>query len=170
MGLFDKLFGNNTRVSEKFQNVADSDIVAMADGKLIDVATVPDKVFASQMMGASIAFQYDQDYVTLCAPANGKLNVLFPTGHAFGIQMNNGTELLVHIGIDTVSANGNGFKVLNKKQGDSVKAGEEIIKVDLKTLREQYDMSTMLIITDPKDNKYQFIDPQMVEAGQKVIN
>ncbi|MBQ1288522.1 MAG: PTS glucose transporter subunit IIA, partial [Erysipelotrichaceae bacterium] len=151
------------------ENVADDDIVATADGELIDVSTVSDPVFAEQMMGKSTAFKFDKDKVVLCSPANGTLAVLFPTGHAYGIAMNNGVELLVHCGVDTVNAKGDGFKLLGKKQGDAIKAGDPIVEVDIKKLSKTYDMSTMLIITNANDKDLDFVDPQTVTRGQKVF-
>lgn len=162
MKILDKLLKGNIKYS-------DDEIIAMASGNIVDVSKVSDKVFASKMMGDTIAFQYEQNTVTICAPANGELCVLFPTGHAFGVKMKNGTELLVHIGINTVNANGNGFHVSNKKQGDFVKAGEKIVEVDLKKLNSEYDMTTMLIITNPNGNKYKFIESKTVEQGEKII-
>ena len=170
MGLFDKLFKKEEEVVlPALENVADEDIVAIADGELIDVSTVSDPVFAEQMMGKSTAFKFDKDKVVLCSPANGTLAVLFPTGHAYGIAMNNGVELLVHCGVDTVNAKGDGFKLLGKKQGDSVKAGEPIVEVDVEKLAKTYDMSTMLIITNDNGKSLDFIDPQKVSRGQSVI-
>ena len=168
MGLFDKLFKKEEEVVLPELNVSDEDIVALADGELIDIATVSDPVFAEQMMGKSTAFKYSANKVVLCSPANGTLGVLFPTGHAYGILMNNGVELLVHCGVDTVNANGDGFKVLSKKQGDSVKAGDPIVEVDVAKLSKTYDMSTMLIITNANGKELDFIDPQPVTRGQKV--
>ena len=170
MGLFDKLFKKEEEVVlPAMENVADEDIVAIADGELIDVSTVSDPVFAEQMMGKSTAFKFDKDKVVLCSPANGTLAVLFPTGHAYGIAMNNGVELLVHCGVDTVNAKGDGFKLLGKKQGDAIKAGDPIVEVDIKKLSKTYDMSTMLIITNANDKELDFVDPQTVTRGQKVI-
>ncbi|MBQ1378683.1 MAG: PTS glucose transporter subunit IIA [Erysipelotrichaceae bacterium] len=170
MGLFDKLFKKGEEVVlPALENVADEDIVAIADGELIDVSTVSDPVFAEQMMGKSTAFKFDKDKVVLCSPANGTLAVLFPTGHAYGIAMNNGVELLVHCGVDTVNAKGDGFKLLGKKQGDAIKAGDPIVEVDIKKLSKTYDMSTMLIITNANDKELDFVDPQTVTRGQKVI-
>ena len=170
MGLFDKLFKKEEEVVlPALENVADEDIVAIADGELIDVSTVSDPVFAEQMMGKSTAFKFDKDTVVLCSPANGTLAVLFPTGHAYGIAMNNGVELLVHCGVDTVNAKGDGFKLLGKKQGDAIKAGDPIVEVDIKKLSKTYDMSTMLIITNANDKELDFVDPQTVTRGQKVI-
>ena len=165
MGLFDAF---KKKEAFKALNVSDQDITAMADGELIDVTTVSDHVFAQKMMGESVAFNYTQDKVTVCSPANGTLSVLFPTGHAFGVTMKDGTELLVHIGIDTVSANGDGFKVLNKKQGTSIKAGEPVVEVDFKKLRQKYDMSVMLIVTNSSEHPVSFINPSTVTRGQKV--
>jgi len=170
MGLFDKLFKKEEEVVlPALENVADEDIVAIADGELIDVSTVSDPVFAEQMMGKSTAFKFDKDKVVLCSPANGTLAVLFPTGHAYGIAMNNGVELLVHCGVDTVNAKGDGFRLLGKKQGDAIKAGDPIVEVDIKKLSKTYDMSTMLIITNANDKELDFVDPQTVTRGQKVI-
>ena len=169
MGLFDKLFKKEEEVTLPELNVDDSAVVAIADGELIDVHTVSDPVFAEEMMGKSVAFKYDVDKVVLCSPANGTLSVLFPTGHAFGITTAEGVELLVHCGIDTVNANGEGFKLLKKKQGDSVKAGDPIVEVDIKKLSKNYDMSTMLIITNANDKELEFVAPQKVSRGQSVI-
>lgn len=163
------LFGKKKEeVQLEAVNVSDADIVAMADGEMIDVSTVSDPVFAQKMMGESTAFTYAEDKVVLCAPANGTLSVLFPTGHAYGITTNEGVELLVHCGINTVEANGKGFRLLSKKQGDTVKAGDPIVEVDLKTLRASYDMSTMLIVTNANDKTITFQAPQHVIRGQKV--
>ncbi len=149
-------------------SIPDDDIVAVADGELIDVTDVPDEMFAGKMMGESTAFRFNGDKVTLCSPANGTLGVMFPTGHAFGILMNNGVELLVHCGINTVEANGDGFRILGPKQGESIKAGDPIVEVDLKKLSGKYDMSTMLIVTGQNGHTYSFIDPRPVRRGEKI--
>ena len=168
MGLFDKFLKKEETISLPELDLDDSAIVAIADGEVIDITTVSDPVFAEQMMGKSTAFKYDKKTV-LCSPANGTLSVLFPTGHAFGIITNEGVELLVHCGVDTVNAKGDGFRILNKKQGDPVKAGDPIVEVDVPKLSNTYDMSTMLIITNANDKQLDFIDPQPVTRGQSVI-
>lgn len=166
MKLFD-IFKKEEKLSSL--NVNDNEIVAMAEGILIDVKEVHDEMFSQKMLGDSVAFQYDQDSVTLCAPCNGVLSVLYPTGHAFGLEMNNGVEVLVHIGVNTVDAKGKGFTLLSKKQGDFVKAGDPIVKVNIKELKKTYEMSTMLIITNNNDQNIRFINPQPVVRGQKII-
>lgn len=166
MGLFDK-FKTRTKLEEL--NISDDDIVAVADGKLIDVSNVSDAMFANKLLGDSIAFTYSQDKVTICSPANGTLMTLFPTGHAFGVKRSDGVEILVHIGVNTVDTNGDGFKIENHKQNDVVKAGEPIVTVDMKKLSKTYDMSTMLIITDANGIDIQFIEPSDVKRGQSII-
>ena len=137
----------------------------MADGKVIDVKTVPDKMFAEEVMGKTVAFCYEGEKTTICSPADGTLSVLFPTGHAFGVTMENGVELLVHCGVNTVEANGEGFKILGKKQGDTVKAGDPIVEADLETLRRKYDMSVMLIVTNDNGAEVTFLDREEVHKG-----
>lgn len=156
MGLFGGLFKKK------------DEIVAIADGKVVETSSVSDPVFAQEMMGKTLVFSYDTDKVVLHAPANGTLTVLFPTGHAFGISTDGGVELLVHCGVDTVNADG-GFKVLDKKQGDRVNTGDPIVEVDLKKLKETYDMSTMLVITNSNGKTFEFVGPCDVKLGQSVI-
>ena len=167
MGFFDRFKKQETVLPEPF-DVNNDAIVAIADGELVDVKTVSDPMFAEKMMGETIAFRYTGDKVILCSPANGTLSVMFPTGHAFGITMNNGIQLLVHCGVNTVEANGEGFRILNKKQGDSVKAGDPIVEADVKKLKAKYDMSTMLIVTDAADHEIHFISEQPVKRGQSL--
>ena len=157
MGLFGGLFKKK------------DEIVALADGKVVETKSVSDPMFAEEMMGKTLVFNYDADTVTLHSPASGTLTVLFPTGHAFGITTDNGVELLVHCGVDTVSANGDGFKLLDKKQGDKVNAGDPIVEVDVKKLKEKFDMSTMLVITNPNGKTLEFVGPCDVKLGQSVI-
>ena len=152
MGLFDKLFKmSEEKMLPPLENISDEDIVAMASGELVDVKTVSDAVFAEEMMGKSAAFRYEKDSVIICSPANGTLAALFPTGHAFGVKMNNGVQVLVHIGVDTV------------------KAGDPIVEADIKKLSQKYDMSVILIITDPNGKEFSFIEPQHVSRGQTLL-
>ena len=143
-------------------------IVAPADGNMFSIENVSDPMFAQKLLGDGVAFKYEGDSVVVCAPASGSLSALFPTGHAFGVTTPEGVELLVHIGIDTVSANGEGFKSLGKNQGDKVNAGDPVVEVDLKTLSEKFDMSTMLIITNDNGKKIDFIEFGEVKKEQTI--
>ena len=168
MGFFD-FFKKTEEEPVNTINVGDDAIVAMADGDQIDISTVGDPVFAEKMMGDGIAFRYPDEKVTICSPVNGTLSVLFPTGHAFGVTMADGVEVLVHIGIETVNSKGDGFTLHKKKQGDTVRAGDAIITADFEKLAKPYDTSTMLIITDPKDQVIRFKGPGPVKKGDSVI-
>lgn len=169
------LFGVDTKkVSEDnmeaVETVGDNEIVAPAKGEIIDITTISDPMFAEKTMGESTAFRLTGDKVVLCSPANGELSALFPTGHAFGITMKNGVELMVHCGVNTVEAEGDGFRVLSKKKGDIVKAGDPIVEVDLKKLSSKYDMSTMIVIVNSNGKEIEFIAPSSkVEKGQSVV-
>ena len=142
---------------------SDDEFVAVANGTLVPLESVSDPAFASKMMGDGIAIELNEG--TICAPCNGTLDVAYPTGHAFGITRNDGVGMIIHIGVNTVESNGKGFEVL-ANQGQIVKAGDPLVKVDLKTLSKKYDMVTMLIVTDPNEKEISFIDCQEVKKGQ----
>lgn len=145
---------------------SDTSIVAIANGEMIPLEKVNDEVFAQKIMGDGIAFCLSDGIIS--SPANGYLTAVFPTGHAFGITMEDGVELLVHIGINTVENKGKGMEVL-VKQGQKVKAGDHIVKVDLDKLKQQYDMTTMLIVTNPNGKIITFKHTGKVIRGD-IIN
>uniref|UniRef100_UPI003FF050AC PTS sugar transporter subunit IIA n=1 Tax=Holdemanella porci TaxID=2652276 RepID=UPI003FF050AC len=165
MGLFDKLFGKKETV--ELPEIADDAIITLGNGELIDVTTVSDAMFAEQVMGKTAAFKLTDK--TVVSPANGTVEVAFETGHAFAVRMKDGTGILVHIGIDTVSLNGKGFKML-AKVGQEVKAGQPMVEVNWNTVNNAgLDASTMLIITEPVEGKdYNFIDPLTVSDYQQI--
>ncbi|MBQ9389350.1 MAG: PTS glucose transporter subunit IIA, partial [Synergistaceae bacterium] len=108
---------------------------------------IKDAMFSEQSMGQTVAVEPSDGVIS--APANGKIEMIFETGHAFGMRMPDGTGLLIHIGVDTVNLKGQGFTVL-KKEGDNVKAGEPVVRVDLDVLRNAgYSPQTMIVITEP---------------------
>lgn len=141
-------------------------IVAVADGKMIPIETVNDETFASKMIGDGVAFELENG--SIVAPCSGTLSAVADTGHAFGIKRPDGVEVLVHIGIDTVELNGNGFEILAKAD-DIVKAGDHVIKVDLELLKQKgYDTTTMLIIADKNSKEISFRDFGSVIKGEEI--
>lgn len=154
-------------IFKKNKKVENQAIYAIADGEMIDVTTVNDDTFSQKMLGESVAFVCKGDTVTFKAPIHGTISAIFPTGHAYGITGDDGIEILVHIGIDTVEANGAGFTVL-KKQNDKVAAGDDIVKVAYDKLSESYDMSTMLIITNANGKEITFNEYGEVK-GQDIV-
>lgn len=117
-------------------------------------------------MGDGIALKLNNDFV--CAPANGTLETVFPTGHAFGLLTNEGVEILIHIGLDTVQLKGEGFDVL-VKQGEKVRAGQPIVRVDRDAIAKKgYDLTTMLIITNANNKTINFKSSGTVKIGTKL--
>lgn len=130
-------------------NVPDNVIVALANGKFIGPDEMKDAMFSQQTMGQTVAIEPSDGII--CAPVNGTIEMIFPTAHAFGMRMPDGTGLLIHIGVDTVNLKGQGFTLL-KKEGDDVKAGEPVVRVDLDVLKNAgYSPQTMIVITEPAE-------------------
>ena len=166
MGLFDKVF-KKKEIDIHLPDIADDAIVSVGAGEIVDIKTVSDAMFAEQMMGKSCAFRLTGENVV--APVNGTIEVAFPTGHAFAIRAKDGTGILVHIGVDTVSLNGKGFKTL-VKVGQTVKAGQPCVRVNWPFVKSAgFDCSVILIVTEPMEGRtYDFIPPQKVDNYQKI--
>lgn len=165
MGLFDKLFKNN---SEPLPGYPDDAIIAVVDGELLANEEIEDPVFAEGMLGQTRGIRPTGTEVV--SPCNGTLEVCFPTGHAFAVRAEDGTGILVHIGIDTVNMQGKGFKTF-KKQGDKVKAGEKIVSIDLEKIKAAgYASTTMVIVTEPCEGReYNFREPGTVKKGDSLL-
>lgn len=156
----------NTDEPTEIAPVSDDVLTAPADGEMIELSTVNDPAFSSGMMGKGVAFRLESDIIG--APCNGKILMIAQTGHAVGIERTDGVEILLHIGIDTVKENGNGFKVL-VNEGDTVRAGQPLIEADRKALSTKgYDMTTMMIITDANDKDISFREYDTYHRGDVV--
>jgi beta-glucoside PTS system EIICBA component len=115
-------------------------------GHAISLDDVNDEVFSSRAMGDGIAIVPTKGI--LYSPFDGKVEVAFPTGHAFGLKSNTGVEMLLHIGINTVELNGKGFNA-KVKVGDSVEKGQILGEFDLEAIKNAgYDPTTMMIFTN----------------------
>lgn len=153
---------------ENSQSHSNDEIIAVTDGEMIPITQVNNAVFSNKALGEGVAFIPDSDFI--CAPANGKLTVMFETGHAFAITMNDGTELLVHIGINTVELKGKGFESI-ATQGDNVKAGQPTVKLDREFVKGKgYDISTMLIITNDNGKNLAFDGFGKKSSGEILLN
>ena len=121
------------------------------DGTLVAIADVPDPVFASGAMGAGIGVEPTSG--TVYSPVTGTIIVTMGTGHAYGIRTDEGVEVLVHVGIDTVNMKGDGFEP-KVAQGDHVNAGDVLVEVDLAKIAEAgYSTTTVVIITNTATQK-----------------
>ena len=115
-------------------------------GQVLDVGQSADEVFASKALGDGVAINPAEGMV--CAPCDGTISLLFPTKHAVGITSETGVEVLIHIGINTVQLDGQGFEAF-VAQGDKVKKGHKLIAADLDLIREKgMNPQTMMILPE----------------------
>lgn len=121
------------------------EIYAPIEGQLISLQEVPDSTFASECMGKGIAIIPDQGKVF--APFDGTVSLVFPTKHAIGLTSQNGTEVLIHIGLDTVELDGKYFDV-HVQAGDTIQKGQLLVDFDLEKISEKYPVTTPIIITN----------------------
>ncbi|HEP1819916.1 TPA: PTS glucose transporter subunit IIA [Streptococcus suis] len=129
--------------------VAEETLVSPLSGDVVALENVNDPVFSSGAMGKGLAVKPSEGVVY--APADAEVTIAFETGHAYGLKTASGAEILIHIGIDTVSMNGNGFEKL-VAAGDKVAAGTPIAKFDAAKIAEAgLDDTTMIIVTNTAD-------------------
>jgi glucose PTS system EIICBA or EIICB component len=129
----------------------DSMIMNPIKGEIKDLSTVPDEMFSQKMMGEGVVIDPADGFVY--APCDGVVATIFKTNHAVAIAADNGAEILIHIGIDTVKMNGEGFKGL-VKNGDRVRAGQALIEFDLALVKARAKSHlTPFVITNSADMK-----------------
>ncbi|MCC8167832.1 MAG: PTS glucose transporter subunit IIA [Clostridiales bacterium] len=151
-----------------FLKKGSKEIAAPVSGTCVELSKVNDKAFSSKALGDGFAVVPEEDVVV--SPATGEISMIFDTNHAFGVKVKGGVEILVHIGIDTVSLNGEGFTAL-VKQGAQVKMGDPIIRIAREELQKKgVDLTTMVVFTDGYDDDV-VLDcyDQKVGAGQVLI-
>lgn len=135
-------------------------ITSPVEGNVISLSEVPDATFAQEILGKGVAIVPKKGVIY--APFDGTVDVMFETGHAVGIVGENGIELLVHIGIDTVNLEGKCFTP-KKVTGDSVKKGDILIEFDIKKIKEEgYDVTTPVIIS----NTEQYVNIEITATGE----
>lgn len=131
------------------------EIFSPLDGEILSLEEVPDPVFSQKMIGEGIAIIPRNGIVV--SPVNGKIVNVFPTKHAIGILSNNGLEILIHFGLETVALNGEGFEAL-VKNNQTVKAGDALLNVNLEVLeKNNKNLVTPIIITNKE--KLKSIEP-----------
>lgn len=162
--MFKKLFGKDNNVDKNIE------VYAPMSGEFVKIEDIPDPVFAQKMMGEGFGIKPNEGVVV--SPIDGKVDNVFPTKHALGLKADNDLELLIHIGLDTVQLNGEGFKVL-VESGDTVKVGDPLVEFDLDYI-EQNAKSTVspIIITNSDQTDEISIHPteQLVKNETKVID
>lgn len=139
------------RMLSFFKKKRNLSIYAPVNGEVIPLSFVPDPVFCDKLMGDGIAIIPTDGH--FCAPINGKVILIAPTKHAIGLKAEDGTELLIHVGLDTVDLNGEGFHPF-LKIGDSVSIGQPLMDVDLAFINSQAkSIISPIIITNDDEHK-----------------
>lgn len=134
-------------------------MLAVCSGVSMPLSEMPDEAFASGMLGVGYAIQPSGDHAIFYSPADGQVESITETGHAYTLLTSDGVDVLLHIGVDTVNMGGSGFEAL-VKEGQSVKAGDPVARADLARIRERgFSTVTAVLVTDPdkiKDMEYEF--------------
>ncbi len=142
-------------------------IIAPLSGEIIPLEQVPDPVFSDKVLGDGAAILPKDGKIY--SPVNGTLATIAATKHAFGFQTDDGLEILVHVGLETVSLNGEGFTV-HKQEGDSVKVGDLIAEADLELFQSKgLKTITPVLICDGMDGKKMDVCSGAVQGGQNPV-
>ncbi|MDO0982851.1 glucose-specific PTS transporter subunit IIBC [Staphylococcus hominis] len=151
----------------QLEEVKETDIYAPGTGHIIPLSEVPDKVFSEKMMGDGIGFVPEKGEIV--APFDGTVKTIFPTKHAIGLESDTGIEVLIHIGIDTVKLNGEGFESL-VDVNEPVTQGQPLMKINLAYLKEHApSVVTPVIITNQGDKTLTFDDVDSVDPGKRIM-
>lgn len=139
------------------------EVLAPLTGTTVAIEEVPDPVFAQKMMGEGIAIRPTTN--TVVAPCKGTVKMLMPnSGHAVGLVSDEGMEILIHVGMDTVSLKGEGFEVVTQVEA-KVEIGDPLIIFNEALLKEKgMDTLTMVVVTNPKD-----LQPDQIIINQEVV-
>ncbi|CAL4042152.1 PTS system glucose-specific EIIA component [Buchnera aphidicola (Anoecia corni)] len=145
MGLFSRFF------SKKVDSKKLIDIIAPISGNVVGIEKVPDTVFSDKIVGDGVAIQPVENLIV--SPVNGIIGKIFESMHAFSVESNDGIEMFVHFGIDTVQLKGRGFKQLAKEK-QSVTIGDPILQFDLVLLKKiAKSVLTPVVISNMDDIK-----------------
>ncbi len=160
------MFDSLKKMFEK--NAKTISLKAVEDGRTIPMDEVNDQTFAQELLGPGIAIVPSNG--TVVSPINGRIATVMDTKHAVCIQGEDGLELIVHAGLDTVELNGKYYQTY-KEIGDQVKAGDVLLEFDLEEITKAgYDVTTPIVITNLGDYKItKCLTGQQVKAGEEVI-
>ena len=141
MGFFQKLFGSS---QEPPKPTGPIQIFAPAAGEAVPITQVSDPTFGEKILGDGLAIKPSEGKIF--APCDGKVDMIFETGHAVSLVSRDGAEILIHVGLDTVELKGQGFKV-HAKAGDKVKKGQLLIEFDIPAITAAgYDVTTPVVV------------------------
>lgn len=148
--------------------MAEGKAAAPVSGEIFSLSEAKDEAFASETLGKGVVIMPSENVVT--APFDGTIETLFPTNHAIGIKSNDGLEILIHIGIDTVELDGKYFKA-HVKQVDYVQAGKKLVTFDREAIeKEGFSTQTMIIVTNTNDyEEVKVLINGNIRAGKELI-
>lgn len=140
-------------------------VYAPVEGEVISYTQIPDATFASGALGKGVGIVPEKGEVV--APFDGEISMFFDTKHAIGLLSDDGIEILIHVGINTVELNGKYFKAL-KESGDKVKAGDPLLEFDMSAIQsEGYDLTTAVLVSEPEN--VEIIQTGAVKALDKIL-
>lgn len=156
---------------EEFKNIENKDVLVKQEviaspikGDVLPLSQVKDEVFSAGLLGKGVAIEPKEGKVV--SPVDGTLTTLFPTHHALGITSDNGAEILIHVGMDTVQLEGKCFTP-KVKQGDKIKAGQLLLEFDIKGIKEAgYPVTTPVIVSN-SDNYLDIIGTDKKEINRE---
>ena len=155
------------KAAEERKPVRSIIIASPVTGRAADLSEAPDEGFAGRMMGDGAVVEPAEEIIK--APADGEICFVFPTKHAIGFQTEDGIDMLLHIGIDTVNLNGEGFEIL--KEEGKVKKGESLMKIDLEYLRSHApSLVSPVICTELGENqKIRLLKEGDIQSGEDLF-
>lgn len=154
---------------ETVNDTLEKEIFSPLSGKVIHLSDVPDPVFSSEAMGKGFAVEPSTNKVL--APFDGRVVMTTPSNHAIGICSNTGIELLIHVGLDTVQLNGEGY-TLKVTAGENFKKGDELLIFDSNVIQSKgYSLVTPIIITNSANfREIKLSNQATIQAGEKALD
>ena len=147
---------------EEVANVELEEIFSPLVGEVVSLSELKDEAFASELLGKGVAVKPTKGVIT--APSNATVSAIFPTNHAIGLVLDNGVELLIHVGMDTVNLGGKHFESY-VKQDDKVQKGDKLISFDIEKIKaDGYDVTTPVVVTNTKS----YLD--VLETSEKYVD
>ncbi|UBH12162.1 PTS sugar transporter subunit IIA [Macrococcus armenti] len=160
--MFKKMFGKSEPQSKKIE------IVSPITGEYVAIEDIPDPVFAQKMMGEGFGIKPTEGIVA--APISGEVVNVFPTKHAIGIKAENGVELLIHVGLETVAMKGAGFKT-HISQGDIVQKGDTLLEFDITLIEKEASsiISPVIITNSDVLSEIKFENQTLLTKGETPV-
>ena len=162
MGLFDVFKKRNAPASDSIM------VVAPVSGEVVQLCETDEPLFSSEALGKGVAIKPAENRIV--APCDGTVSLMFDTGHAVSLVSKSGAEILIHVGLETVSLKGKHYTV-HVKNGDAIKAGQLLIEFDREAIAaDGFDTITPVLVCNPENfSEMRTYPGKTVRAGEKII-